>query len=57
MSDLEKWNTALMIAIKDLENPNKDTRGEVSEGEVWLEFLAIREELIRYSHSLLRAAE
>ena len=57
MSDLEKWNTALMIAIKDLENPNKVTRGEVSKGEVWLEFLAIREELIRYSHSLLRAAE
>lgn len=57
MNDVEKWNTALMIALKDLENPNKDTRGEVSEDEVWLEFLAIREELIRYSHTLFRAAE
>ena len=57
MNDVERWNTALMIALKDLENPNKDTRSEVSEGEVWLEFLAIREELIRYSHTLFRAAD
>jgi len=57
MNDVERWNTALMIAIQDLEDPNKETRKEVSEGEVWLEFLAIREELIRHSHSLFRAAE
>jgi len=57
MNDVERWNTALMIAIKDLENPNTETRKEVSEGEVWLEFLAIREELIKHSHSLFRAAE
>ena len=57
MTDIEKWNTAVMIAIKDLEEPNRETRQDVSDSEVWLEFWAIREELIKNSYALLRAAE
>ena len=53
MSDTERWNTALMIAIRDLEKPNKKTRGIASEGDVTVEFHEVRNMLIQYAHTLL----
>ena len=53
MTDTERWNTALMIAIKDLEEPNKFTRGVATDGEVTVEFHEVRNLLIQYAHSLL----
>jgi hypothetical protein len=53
MTETERWNTALMIAINDLQNPNKKTRSVASEGEVTIEFMEIRQQLIEYAHTLL----
>jgi hypothetical protein len=53
MTDTERWNTALMIAIRDLEQPNEFTRGVATEGDVTLEFHEVRSLLIQYAHSLL----
>ena len=53
MTETERWNTALMIAINDLENPNRETRGVAAEGDVTVEFMEIRQQLIEYAHTLL----
>ena len=53
MTDTERWNTALMIAIRDLEEPNKFTRKVATEGGVTLEFHEVRSLLIQYAHTLL----
>ena len=53
MTETERWNTALMIAINDLENPNRETRGVATEGDVTVEFMEIRQQLIEYAHTLL----
>jgi hypothetical protein len=53
MSDIERWNTALMIAIKDLESPNEFTRSVAADGDVTVEFHEVRNMLIQYAHSLL----
>ena len=53
MTDTERWNTALMIAIRDLEEPNKKTRKIATEGNVTLEFHEVRTLLIQYAHTLL----
>ena len=53
MTDTERWNTALMIAINDLEEPNKKTREVATEGEVTPEFHEVRQMLIQYAHTLL----
>lgn len=57
MTDIERWNAALFVAIDDLEDPRKDTRGAIANEHIWEEFMVIREELIRYAHSMFRAAE
>ena len=53
MTDTERWNTALMIAIKDLEEPHKKTRNVATEGEVTEEFYEVRQQLLEYAHTLL----
>jgi hypothetical protein len=53
MNEVERWNTALMIAINDLERPHHDTRQKATDQDVTLEFHLVREDLLRYAHSLL----
>ena len=53
LTETERWNTALMIAINDLENPNKETRAVATDGEVTVEFFEIRQRLIEFAHTLL----
>ena len=52
MTDVERWNTALLIAIHDLEKPHIETREKATEADVSLEFHLVREDLIRYANSL-----
>ena len=53
LTETERWNTALMIAINDLENPNKETRAVATDGDVTVEFFEIRQQLIEFAHTLL----
>ena len=53
MNDTERWNTALMIAIGDLEEPNEDTRSAVFALDVTEEFFEVRQQLLEYAHTLL----
>lgn len=57
MTDIEKWNTAVMIAIDNLEMPHSDTRLEVSTANVTVEFHEVRQQLIEYAHTLMQFAE
>jgi len=50
---VERWNTALLIAIHDLEKPHIETREKAAAADVTLEFHLVREDLLRYAHSLL----
>ena len=53
MTDTERWNTALMIAIRNLEEPHPETRTLATESDVSLEFHEVRQHLLEYAHSLL----
>ena len=53
MTETERWNTALMIAIGDLEEPNEDTRSAVFAQDVTVEFFEVRQRLLEYAHTLL----
>ena len=53
MNEIERWNTALMIAIGDLEEPNEDTRSAVFARDVTVEFFEVRQRLLEYAHTLL----
>ena len=53
MTDTERWNTALMIAIRDLEEPNRTTRNIATESEVTVEFHEVRQQLLEFAHTLL----
>ena len=57
MTDIEKWNTALMIAIDNLEMPHSDTRLKASTSDVTVEFYEVRQQLIEYAHTLMQSAE
>ena len=50
MTDEEKWNRALMIAIEDLDRPNEATRAKAIEEKVFVEFYEIRQQLIEHAH-------
>ena len=50
MTDDEKWNCALFIAIDDLNKPNEQTRQRAIEEGVFEEFYEIRQQLIEYAH-------
>ena len=51
MTEEEKWNTALQIAIEDLGKPNEATRLRAIEAEVFVEFFEIRQQLIEIAHN------
>ena len=53
MTDTERWNTALMIAIRNLEEPHPETRTFASESDVTVEFHEVRQHLLEYAHTLL----
>ena len=50
MTDDEKWNRALFIAIDDLNEPNKQTRQRAIDEGVFVEFYEVRQQLIEYAH-------
>ena len=50
MTDEEKWNRALFIAIDDLNDPNTTTRQRAIEEGVFEEFFEVRQQLIEYAH-------
>lgn len=50
MTDEEKWNLALWIVIKDLEEPNEKTRKSAIDADVFEEFFEIRQQLIETAH-------
>ena len=52
LNEIERWNTALMIAIDDLNNPNKETRDSATDAGVTVEFMEIRQSLIEYAHGM-----
>lgn len=51
MTDEEKWNTALKIAIEDLDEPNEKTRMKAIDAGVFVEFYEIRQQLIETAHN------
>lgn len=51
MNETEKWNTALQIAIADLNEPNEATRLKAIEAGVFVEFYEIRQQLIETAHN------
>jgi len=51
MTDIEKWNTALKIAIEDLDEPNEKTRMKAIDAGVFVEFYEIRQQLIETAHN------
>ena len=53
MTDTERWNTALMIAIDNLEDPHSETRERAAIWEVTVEFYEVRQLLIEHAHKLL----
>ena len=53
MTDTERWNTALMIAIENLEDPDPQTREKAAFSEVTVEFFEIRKLLMQYAHTML----
>lgn len=50
MTDEEKWNRALFIAIDDLHEPNQETRQRAIDEGVFLEFFEVRQQLIEEAH-------
>lgn len=51
MTDEEKWNRALQIAIEDLDEPNEKTRMKAIDAGVFVEFYEIRQQLIETAHN------
>jgi len=51
MTEEEKWNTALKIAIEDLDEPNEKTRMKAIDAGVFVEFYEIRQQLIETAHN------
>lgn len=50
MTDEEKWNTALFIAIDDLNDPNSVTRQRAIDADCFVEFMEVRQQLIEHAH-------
>ena len=51
MTEEEKWNTALKIAIEDLDEPNEKTSMKAIDAGVFVEFYEIRQQLIETAHN------
>ena len=52
-----RWNTALLIAISDLNNPNQETRQKAVEEGCYGEFMEIRQMLIVDAHRKFYGAQ
>jgi hypothetical protein len=50
VTDEERWNTALFIAIEDLNNPNETTRKKAIDSGCFVEFMEVRQQLIEEAH-------
>ena len=57
MTEEEKWNTALFIAIEDLDNPNAVTRQKAIDAGVMVEFMEIRQQLLEEAHRKFTATK
>ena len=57
MTDEEKWNTALFIAIDDLNDPNSETRQKAIDADCLVEFFEIRQQLIEHAHRKFTSAK
>ena len=53
MTDTERWNTAVLIAIDNLDEPHSETREEAAFSQVTVEFYEVRQLLIEHAHKLL----
>ena len=51
MTDVEKWNTALFIALDDLVDPNSNTRQKAIDAGCFVEFMEVRQQLIETAHN------
>jgi hypothetical protein len=50
MTDEEKWNRAVFIAIDNLQQPNERTRQRALDEDVLIEFYEVRQQLIEEAH-------
>ena len=57
MTEVERWNTALMIAIEDLDDPNTKTRQKAIDAQCFVEFMEIRQQLIEDAHRKFYSAD
>ena len=57
MTDIEKWNTAVSIAIDNLDRPSSLTRHDAKQFGVTVEFFEVRQQLIEYAHTLRQFIE
>lgn len=57
MNEVERWNTALFIAIDDLNDPNNETRRKAIDVGCFVEFMEIRQQLIEFAHQKFTPAK
>jgi len=48
--NVQRWNTALLIAIDDLNDPNSSTREKAIAAGCFAEFMEVRQSLIEDAH-------
>ena len=48
--NVQRWNTALLIAIDDLNDPNSETRQKAITAGCFGEFMEVRQSLIEDAH-------
>lgn len=48
--EVQRWNTALLIAIDDLEAPNEETRKKAITAGCYAEFMEVRQLLMEDAH-------
>ena len=49
-AEAQRWNTALLIAIDDLNDPNGETRQKAITAGCFAEFMEVRQSLIEDAH-------
>ena len=57
MTEIEKWNSAVSIAIDNLEHPDAMTRHGARQLDVTVEFFEVRQQLIEFAHGLRQFIE
>ena len=48
--EVQRWNTALLIAIDDLKAPNQETRDKAITAGCYAEFMEVRQLLMEDAH-------